>query len=173
MLYFFEIPFAVEKKSLINFIVTLFILTFIYIWNKYSFFLLRPVEDKIQKERYKSGLDDDELNDNYKHLSSYLEKTKAFTDKDLTLKKLSILTGFSEHLISEIVNRKAEKSYSDFINEYRIHLFLEKIKDGEHKKNTLLGLAFDCGFNSKSTFNRAFKQHTNQTPSEYIKSMSQ
>lgn len=169
VLFFFEIPFAVGKKFLINLIVTIFLLTFIYVWNRYSYVLLAPFIHSEEKERYKGGLEEGELTENYIKITTFMNESKAYLDSDLTLKKLARLTGMSEHLISETVNRKAERSYSDFINSYRIQYFLRKIKAGEHKVNTLLGLALDCGFNSKSTFNRAFKQITNQTPSEYIK----
>ncbi len=172
VLFYFDIPFAVAKESLINVIVTIFILTFIYIWNRYSFVLLGPMIYEKEKERYKSGLEETELDKNYATITNFLEKSEAYLDKDLTLKKMSSLTGLSEHLISETVNRKANKSYSDFINAYRVQCFLEKIEAGEHKTNTLLGIALECGFNSKSTFNRAFKQFSNQTPSAYIQELS-
>jgi AraC-like DNA-binding protein len=173
VLFFFDIPFAVGKKFLINFIVTIFLLAFIYVWNRYSYVLLGPLVYEEAKERYKDGLDDDELIENYRKITAFLNESKAYLDNDLTLKKMAVLTGMSEHLISETVNRKAERSYSDFINSYRIQHFIEKIKAGEHRVNTLLGLALDCGFNSKSTFNRAFKQLIRQTPSEYVKAFDQ
>ncbi|MFO7978498.1 MAG: AraC family transcriptional regulator [Bacteroidales bacterium] len=171
LLYFFDIPFAVTKKQLINFIVTIFLLTLIYVWNRYSVVLLGPAFYEEEKERYKSGLKEEDLTENYQKITGFLRDTKAFLDNDLTLNKISGMLQMSEHLVSETVNRKAEKSYSDFINAYRINYFLDKLEAGEHKATTLLGLALDCGFNSKSTFNRAFKQCTNQTPSEYIRNM--
>ncbi len=171
VLFYFDIPFALSKEALINVIVTIFILTFIYIWNRYSFVLIGPMIYEEEKEKYKSGLEETELDKNYAAITGFLEQSEAYLDKDLTLKKMSSLTGLSEHLISETVNRKADKSYSDFINSYRVRCFLDKIEAGEHKTNTLLGIALECGFNSKSTFNRAFKQFTGQTPSAYIQEL--
>jgi AraC-like DNA-binding protein len=46
-----------------------------------------------------------------------------------------------------------------------------KFANGEHKKSTLLGIAYDCGFNSKATFNRAFKKNTGKTPKEFLESI--
>ena len=59
-------------------------------------------------------------------------------------------------------------NFNDFVNKYRINAFLQKIAEGEHNIQTFLSLAFECGFNSKSTFNRAFKRATSLNPKEYI-----
>ena len=59
-------------------------------------------------------------------------------------------------------------NFNDFINHYRIEAVKEKLKKGEHKTSTLLGIAFDCGFNSKATFNRAFKKSTTVSPKDYL-----
>ena len=88
ILFFFDIPFAIGKKSLINIIVTIFILTFIYIWNRYSFVLIGSVLYQKERERYKSGLLEEDLNANYSKITTFLRESKAFLDADLTLKKL-------------------------------------------------------------------------------------
>jgi len=59
-------------------------------------------------------------------------------------------------------------NFNDFINNYRIEAVKTMFLNEEHKKSTLLGIAYDCGFNSKATFNRAFKKHTSCTPKEYL-----
>ncbi|MFM8912794.1 MAG: helix-turn-helix domain-containing protein [Flammeovirgaceae bacterium] len=59
-------------------------------------------------------------------------------------------------------------NFNDFVNHYRIKALLHRIEEGEHTIQTLLSLAFECGFNSKSTFNRAFKRATLLNPKEYI-----
>jgi AraC-like DNA-binding protein len=60
-------------------------------------------------------------------------------------------------------------NFNDFVNKKRVHAVIEKLEAGKHTIHTLLGIAFECGFNSKSTFNRAFKRHTMLSPKEYIK----
>lgn len=62
--------------------------------------------------------------------------------------------------ISMVVNRGFGLNFNDFINQFRIEAVKEMLKKGEHKKQTLLGIAYECGFNSKATFNRAFKKVT-------------
>lgn len=60
-------------------------------------------------------------------------------------------------------------NFNDFINQYRVKAVIKKMEAGEHTIQTLLGLALEVGFNSKSTFNRAFKRHTSRSPNDYIK----
>ena len=60
------------------------------------------------------------------------------------------------------------KSFVEFVNGYRVNYVMTALKNGEHKSLTLLAIAFDAGFSSKSTFYRTFKQKTNLTPSEYL-----
>jgi len=62
-------------------------------------------------------------------------------------------------------------NFNDCINKYRIEAIKNSFINGEHKKSTLLGIAFDCGFNSKATFNRAFKKNTGKTPKEFIETL--
>jgi AraC-like DNA-binding protein len=59
-------------------------------------------------------------------------------------------------------------NFNDFVNHHRIKAVLQKIAEGEHTIQTLLSIALECGFNSKSTFNRAFKRATSLSPKEYI-----
>ncbi len=54
------------------------------------------------------------------------------------------------------------------MNEYRVNEFIERIQLPENKHLTLLGIAFDAGFNSKATFNRAFKKFTGKSPKEFL-----
>lgn len=74
--------------------------------------------------------------------------------------------------ISQVVNQAFDMNFNDYINQYRANAIIEKIKKGEHSKKTLLGIAMDCGFNSKSTFNRAFRKHTSMSPKEFIQKLS-
>ena len=59
-------------------------------------------------------------------------------------------------------------NFNDFINQKRIEKVIQKMKNLEHQQSTLYALGLDCGFNSKTTFNRAFKKHTSLTPKQYL-----
>jgi AraC-like DNA-binding protein len=69
--------------------------------------------------------------------------------------------------ISQIINQKENKNFYDFVNTYRFEEFKRLISLQKNQQYTLLSLAYDCGFSSKSSFNRYFKKATGQTPSEY------
>ncbi|MEO0527365.1 MAG: helix-turn-helix domain-containing protein, partial [Bacteroidota bacterium] len=62
--------------------------------------------------------------------------------------------------------------FYDFINRYRVSDFVEKLKNKEHHEHTLLSLAYDVGFNSKTTFNKAFKKTMDHTPTAYLNKLN-
>ena len=71
--------------------------------------------------------------------------------------------------VSNLLNTGFHKNYNDFINEYRIEKAKEILSDASKNKVTVLEILYEVGFNSKSSFNTAFKKHTNQTPTEFRK----
>lgn len=104
-------------------------------------------------------------------LTEVMEKQKAYADSDLTLEKLSALSKLPRHHISEALNQHLGKTFYQFLNDYRINAvlaLLDKCRQ-KHVQPAILSLAFEAGFNSKSTFNQYFKKTTGFTPSEYMK----
>ena len=72
-------------------------------------------------------------------------------------------------MISQAINKGFEMNFNDYINNHRVDEVIKELKSGTHHSQTLLSIALESGFNSKSTFNRAFKKHTQLTPIAYIK----
>lgn len=104
-------------------------------------------------------------------LTEVMEKQKAYSDPDLTLEKLCALSKLPRHHISEALNQHLGKTFYQFLNDYRINAvlaLLDKCRQ-KHVPPAILSLAFEAGFNSKSTFNQYFKKNTGFTPSEYLK----
>lgn len=97
-----------------------------------------------------------------------METQKLFEDAELTLTQLSKKVGSNPSVISKVINQGFGQNFNDFVNTYRIEAFTNQLKKGEHKHKTLLSIAFDCGFNSKATFNRAFKKKTGFNPKDWI-----
>lgn len=95
-----------------------------------------------------------------------------YQDPELSLNSLAEKLGFTTHELSRIINTILKKSFSDFINEYRVTEVISKMQDPAYDHITLLGIAYDSGFNSPSTFHRAFKEVTGKTPAEYKKELS-
>lgn len=102
-------------------------------------------------------------------IEDYINREKSYLNPDLRLSELSSKFNINSNSLSTILNLCFEKNFNDLINEYRINYFINKVNEIDLNKYTLLSIAFDCGFNSKTTFNRAFKKVTAQNPSDYFK----
>ncbi|MCE4564593.1 AraC family transcriptional regulator [Maribellus sp. CM-23] len=102
-------------------------------------------------------------------LATAIEKEKVFIENELSLAELSKKINIQAYQLSELISRLYNESFFDFINRHRIEEIKARIEDPESDSYSLLGIAMDCGFNSKSSFNTAFKKFTGVTPSEYRK----
>lgn len=101
-------------------------------------------------------------------LVQVMQGEQLFKNPELTLSDVAEKLGTSPKQVSQIVNQGFQLNFNDFVNHYRTQAVLEKFTKAEHQQKTLLALALECGFNSKSTFNRAFKKSTQVTPQEYL-----
>lgn len=101
-------------------------------------------------------------------IETLMSVNKMYENHELVVSDLSNELGTHSRKVSQVINRGFNMNFNDFVNQYRIEAFLKKIQEGEHNIQTFLSLAMECGFNSKSTFNRAFKRATLQNPKEYI-----
>lgn len=102
-------------------------------------------------------------------LKLLFETDKIFTKPKLTIKDVAKELNLPPRYLSKIINSYHETNFKNFVNTYRVNDVIEKIKNSETNKKTLLGIALDSGFNSKSSFNQIFKEHTGKTPSNYLK----
>ncbi|MCG6190021.1 helix-turn-helix domain-containing protein [Maribellus maritimus] len=112
----------------------------------------------------------DEQLDNFRiRLENAIGEEKVFIENELSLAELSKKINVQPYQLSELISRLYGESFFDFINRYRIEEIKSRLDDPASDSYSLLGIAMDCGFNSKSSFNTAFKKFTGQTPSEYRK----
>ncbi|HPF10477.1 MAG TPA: AraC family transcriptional regulator [Flavobacteriaceae bacterium] len=102
-------------------------------------------------------------------LNSLMTNEKIFLQSDLTLADVAEMLQTSTNNVSWLLNQVYKTTFYDFINQYRVKEFVKKVENQEHLKHTILALSMDVGFNSKSTFNKAFKDTMQDTPSNYIK----
>jgi len=100
-------------------------------------------------------------------LLNFMEKEKPFTDGDLTIQKLAEKLSIPAPHLSQTINERLGQTFSDFINSYRVEEAKRKLLDPALKHLSVLGIAEEVGFNSKSSFNSVFKKYTNMTPSEF------
>lgn len=89
-----------------------------------------------------------------------------FRDNKFSLQRLALLCGFSTHQISAAINQCSGSNFYDWLNHYRVEAAQQLLKSSDKAVTTI---CFDVGFNSKSTFNTAFKKITGYTPSQYRK----
>lgn len=130
-------------------------------------------ESALTSSKYgKSGLSQEKATLYLEELLKLMEKEKPFLNSTITLSELSEKLSLSSHNLSEIINTQLKQSFFDFINKYRIEEVKKALDDPEKSHYTLLSIAFDSGFNSKTSFNTVFKKHTNLTPSQYKKVLS-
>jgi putative ABC transport system permease protein len=100
-------------------------------------------------------------------LKSAMKAGLFYQDAELSLSSLAEKLGIHTHELSRIINTSIKKNFYDFVNEYRVRDVILKMQDPAYDHITLLGISFEAGFNSKSTFNRIFKQMTGKSPAEY------
>tara|TARA_B100000809_G_scaffold261243_1_gene309753 strand:+ start:4185 stop:5351 length:1167 start_codon:yes stop_codon:yes gene_type:complete len=125
---------------------------------------------KIESRYVKSGLKKEESEKYLQKLLEYMDRETPYMDGKLSLKQVAQKMDISTNYLSQVINENLNRNFFDFVNEYRVNLIKQKMEDPSNNQYTLLALAFDCGFNSKSSFNVIFKKSTGLTPSAYIKS---
>lgn len=163
------------------YVLTFFLIAFFSF--AYSFYAIRqpemldypvvnPEEDTNSmangSSRYaRSGLRDEQAEEYLTTLLKYMDDEKPYINGDLTIADLSSRTGIPRHYITEVLNEKHGRNFFSFVNEYRVREVISRLKDPRYQHYTILAIAFDSGFNSKSTFNTFFKAYTGKTPSDF------
>lgn len=102
-------------------------------------------------------------------LKKAMEEDRVYLNPLLNLTLLSEHTSLPPKNISAVLNQHLNTSFNEFVNNYRIETFKEKLSDPAFEHLTIMGLALECGFNSLPTFQRAFKNKVGMSPKEYIK----
>jgi ligand-binding sensor domain-containing protein/AraC-like DNA-binding protein len=144
-------------------IVFLFLISGIFYWLKKHF--------KLQKIKKRNGLSmaPGEIDEVLKKLMILLKEERVYRDEALTLMKLAERLQLHPQVLSQIINEKMGKNFNDLINNFRIEEVKTRLKAPGEAGRSVLEIAFDCGFNSKTSFNRTFKKFTGMTPSNFKK----
>jgi AraC-like DNA-binding protein len=123
--------------------------------------------------KYEKSTLSEERSERYlKKLRQFMETEKPFTDGELTLQKLAEKLSIPPQHLSQTINERLNQSFSDFVNSYRVEEVKKMFLDPAKKHYSILAIAEEAGFNSKSSFNAVFKKHTSQTPSEFRKNLN-
>jgi AraC-like DNA-binding protein len=105
-------------------------------------------------------------------LTRLLEEERIYRDDALTLQSLAGKLGVTPHRLSWLLNEELQVTFTTFINGYRIEEVKRRLADSSLNGDSLLQIAMEAGFNSKASFNRAFKLNTGMTPSEYKRNIT-
>ena len=102
-------------------------------------------------------------------VQKYMEEQKPYLNPDLNLADLAESLNMTRAQLSDVINSGFSKNFNDFVNHYRISAFKNALEQGKQEQLSLLGIAYECGFNSKATFNRVFKKLEKSSPSQYLR----
>jgi len=119
-----------------------------------------------------SNLTPGQIDEYRKQLLALLKTDKPFLNPQVSLSDLSEKLAISTKHLSQVINQSFNKSFFDFINTYRVQEVQQILKESRDDKLTVLEAMYEAGFNSKSSFNTAFKKETGQTPTEFRKTIS-
>ena len=136
--------------------------------------MLKAIPDNVnykQKKKYKQALlDTDEIKNYSKELELIMEDYKLYLNPDLSLKDLASYLELPANYVSQLLNLGFQKNFSEYVNSYRVNEFKERILLEENKGLTIMAVAYDSGFNSKTVFNTFFKKIEGTTPNSYLRS---
>jgi AraC-like DNA-binding protein len=124
-----------------------------------------------EKNNHQLAANQKEYNEELLKLKKYMIEEKPFLNPSLTIQDVSNEIKIPVRDLSLLINHKLEQHFYDFINAYRIENAMDILKDVTKNKVTILEILYDVGFNSKSSFNTAFKKHTGHTPTTYRKNI--
>lgn len=132
----------------------------------------RVKENSVPLNKYRtSSLTPKALQELAVQLDTILLQEKPYLDRQFRLAKLATSSGIPAHQLSQVINEVMHTNFNDWINSYRIEEAKARLVDPAFKHYSILAIALDCGFQHKSTFNRAFKKATGKTPSAYMKEL--
>ena len=104
----------------------------------------------------------------YRELEKCMVEKKPYLDPKLSLHKLSKIHQISSSRLSQIINSQSKTNFHDFVNHYRVEAVKKQLLTEDLTKYSIIGIAEDCGFNSKASFNRVFKKLAGMTPTQFV-----
>lgn len=165
--------FTVSYDYAITAIMTLSIYALAYLGIRRKFIFSGEIHRKVfAKDKYaNSSLSSSAVQAMVDKISQYMEQKKPFLDNELSLKSFAQQLGLSPHHLSQVINDNFGKTFNQYINEFRIKEAQRLLTSPEFAQDHIIQIAYQCGFNNKSTFNQAFKKSVGKTPSQFRKSI--
>lgn len=123
------------------------------------------IQENSAPEEHKESITADNLY--FQKLEILCKEQQIYTDSTLNREKVAEKLGISAGYVSQIVNTITGENFANYINQYRVEAVKEMISNSEYENYNLLAMGLESGFTSKTTFYKAFKKITGQTPNEY------
>ncbi|MFK7806899.1 MAG: helix-turn-helix domain-containing protein [Saprospiraceae bacterium] len=134
---------------------------------------LPPKADTINQSTIaKQEILSEEILQQRKLLAAFMEEEKPYLNPELNLIQLAKELRMTRAQLSEIINIGYQKNFNDYINQFRVEAVKQSLREGNQERLSLLGIALECGFNSKATFNRVFKKFTGLSPTGYLRELN-
>jgi AraC-like DNA-binding protein len=163
-----ESPYFLDSYGII--LATIFL--FYYVLYK----LIIAPKDVLPKSDYSkyktSSLNAENIETNKSELLRLMNEEKLFKNNKLTVNDVAKQLNIPRQHLSEILNVHMKIGFQDLLNQYRVEEFIECLNSETHKNYTLLGIANEVGFSSKSSFNTTFKKLKGMTPSKYKRQLA-
>lgn len=128
---------------------------------------IKQISEELDTKYASSSLSEEDLQFYKDIIEKYMAANKPYLDNELTIRKLAVMLEMQPHHLSQVINSALDSNFYTYINKYRIDEVINMMKDPQKKHYTILAIAYDSGFKSKSSFNTIFKKMTGKTPSEY------
>ncbi|PWL40332.1 hypothetical protein DKG77_05795 [Flagellimonas aquimarina] len=159
--------FSIESKAYL-FYASMALLPFYLLFHAIQRKIIYPSDQLQQTKKYKnSTVTNEEALQIQKRLVELMKTEKPFLDGHLSILKLASMLDIHQKQLSQVINEKYQTNFFHFINSYRVEEVKHKINNPAYKNFSLLGIAYDSGFNTKSAFSKAFKRANGITPSEF------
>jgi len=144
----------------------------IFLLNENQRNLIITSEEQTTTKKKRKIIEDKYLETLKLKLTELMEEQKPYLDSELTLVRLAELMELTPHQLSYLINGSFNENFFWFVNRYRVQRVKDLLSNKQNDHMSILGIAFESGFNSKTSFNTAFKKISSQTPSEFKKSSS-
>jgi AraC-like DNA-binding protein len=171
----FDISYSSNSILSIQYINFYFLLIVAVLFYFMTYFLINSSTNLLIKEniiKYKNSNLSIEKTKQYKiEIINIMESERLFLDKNLTIDIVAKKLKIPKRHISEILNIHMKTNFQDFVNNYRVNAFIYCLENKQYENYSLLGIANEVGFNSKSSFNATFKKFKGLTPSQFQKSL--
>lgn len=158
---------VVDIMQFISISLSIFIVVIVYTFVKEPEKFFR---NEIRKQKYKtSALSGEDITHYSGQLSQLMENRKLYLDSEIKLSTLAHELNISQHTLSQVINQYHNTNFYDYINKFRVEEVKTRLVNNANKEVTILTIAYEAGFNSKSSFNNIFKKYVGKSPTQYLK----